>query len=518
MKKQNVLLFFLMVCTFSFTLQAIAPINTVSPASSSPSVTVNSALSPIIHSTTGATGIMNDGMSGINGLPPGVSAHWNSNTITISGTPTAIGRYLYSILLIGGNGIVYATGTITVIPTAPTGSSNQSFCNSNNPIITDLVATGSDIKWYISSTGGSQQSPINSLISGITYYASQTISGYESTDRLAVTVTISSQQAPIAPSPQSFCAISNPKVSDLIVFGTAIQWYDAPTGGNLIAGGTALVDGTHYYASQTIAGCESSSRENVLVNVNNPAAPTGASPQSFCQISNPKVSNLVVTGTAIKWYDAPTGGNLIAGGSALSDGTTYYASQTIAGCESSNRLAVTAVISPTVTASVSILADQNIVCPGTTVTFTATPTNGGIAPDYQWKVNGISVGTNSATYSYIPINGDVVQVEMTSNSAPCISGNPVSSNAVVLTVNPCAPTGVDDQTIKNDNKNLTELYVSNQLLHIKNAPIGEQVRVISALGIVIYSGVITTDELTVSLPQHGVYIVTVSGKSQSVVY
>jgi CRISPR/Cas system-associated endonuclease Cas1 len=94
----------------------------------------------------------------------------------------------------------------------------------------------------------------------------------------------------------------------------------------------------------------------------------------------------------------------------------------------------------------------------------------------------------------------------------------VSSNAVVLTVNPCVPTGVDEQTIKNGNKYLTELYVSNQLLHIKNAQVGEQIRVTSTLGIVIYSGIITTDVLSVALPQHGVYVVTIGSKSQSVVY
>ena len=49
-----------------------------------------------------------------NGLPAGVTATFASNTITISGTPTASGTFNYSIPLTGGCGAVNATGTIIV--------------------------------------------------------------------------------------------------------------------------------------------------------------------------------------------------------------------------------------------------------------------------------------------------------------------------------------------------------------------------------------------------------------------
>jgi len=58
------------------------------------------------------------------------------------------------------------------------------------------------------------------------------------------------------------------------------------------------------------------------------------------------------------------------------------------------------------------------VCPGTTVTYTATPTNGGTAPSYQWKVNGTNVGTDSNIFSYEPADGDEISCVLTSNS-PC---------------------------------------------------------------------------------------------------
>ncbi|MCX6277795.1 MAG: hypothetical protein NT004_06840 [Bacteroidetes bacterium] len=87
----------------------------------------------------------------------------------------------------------------------------------------------------------------------------------------------------------------------------------------------------------------------------------------------------------------------------------------------------------TVPVSISIVASANPVCQGASVTFTATPANGGTAPAYQWKINGINAGTNSNSYTYIPVNGDVVICILTSN-ATCVSGNPATSNTVMMTV------------------------------------------------------------------------------------
>jgi len=90
-------------------------------------------------------------------------------------------------------------------------------------------------------------------------------------------------------------------------------------------------------------------------------------------------------------------------------------------------------------ASVSISADPCIssspIYAGVTVNLTATPTNGGTNPSFQWELNGSNVGTNSSTFSYTPANNDVVQCIMTSNLT-CIRGNPSTSNSITFTVNP----------------------------------------------------------------------------------
>jgi hypothetical protein len=96
---------------------------------------------------------------------------------------------------------------------------------------------------------------------------------------------------------------------------------------------------------------------------------------------------------------------------------------------------ITMTVNPNLPVSVSITADNNDVCAGTQVTFTATPVNQGSAPVYQWLVNGSAMGTNSTTFTYAPTNNDEVSVRLTSN-ATCATGNPATSNEITMDVNP----------------------------------------------------------------------------------
>ena len=86
--------------------------------------------------------------------------------------------------------------------------------------------------------------------------------------------------------------------------------------------------------------------------------------------------------------------------------------------------------------SVSITASENPVIAGTLVTFTPAPVNGG-TPSYLWYVNGNLAG-NGDTYSYIPQNGDQVNVVMTT-SLVCVTSVTVGSNTIIMTVNPVVP-------------------------------------------------------------------------------
>ncbi|MGC9332052.1 MAG: T9SS type A sorting domain-containing protein, partial [Bacteroidales bacterium] len=121
--------------------------------------------------------------------------------------------------------------------------------------------------------------------------------------------------------------------------------------------------------------------------------------------------------------------------SVLNDGENVYCTMgSSEGCVTNSPAqsnTVTITVNPELPVDVLISADNNPVCDGEPVTFTATPTNEGATPSYDWLVNGVSVGApDTDTYTVSTLaNGDVVEVVLTS-SATCATNNPATSNAV----------------------------------------------------------------------------------------
>ncbi len=117
-------------------------------------------------------------------------------------------------------------------------------------------------------------------------------------------------------------------------------------------------------------------------------------------------------------------------------GNTYYI-RVINAAELNSfdfRICLTGPPPVTCTPSVAIAASTTSICQGGSVVFTATPTNGGASPSYQWKVNGSNVGTNSPTFATSTLaNGSIVTVVMTSN-ATCASPTTATSNAITVNV------------------------------------------------------------------------------------
>jgi gliding motility-associated-like protein len=97
---------------------------------------------------------------------------------------------------------------------------------------------------------------------------------------------------------------------------------------------------------------------------------------------------------------------------------------------------VTMVVNPVVTPTVSITASSATICAGTPVNFSSIIANGGAAPVYQWKKNGVNTGSNSSTYSDNTLNnGDIISCLLTSNQV-CTSAPTAASNSITMTVNP----------------------------------------------------------------------------------
>ncbi len=154
-----------------------------------------------------------------------------------------------------------------------------------------------------------------------------------------------------------------------------------------------------------------------------------------------------VNGTNFHWTASLTSGN-ITGFSAdsglvinqvLTDLlptpgiVTYHITPKIGSCAGTT-VDFPVTVNPGDSVKVSITASANNICEGRTVTFTAFPTHPGLNPTYHWKVNGINSGTNSTTFSYTPLNNDIVSCELTSSLTVCISNNPATSNSITMVV------------------------------------------------------------------------------------
>ncbi|MFN8277062.1 MAG: hypothetical protein U0T84_06245 [Chitinophagales bacterium] len=176
--------------------------------------------------------------------------------------------------------------------------------------------------------------------------------------------------------------------------------------------GTALPN-THAITVNAISVAEHTLRQT-------PASGTGGTGTVY-RISYPWTAPATGTGS-VKVY-----GLILAGNGAGSSGDGYQLASPITITE--------AVQVVNASVSIAVTNGSNPTCSGATVGLTATPTNGGGAPTYQWKVNGANAGTGATFNSSSLNNNDTISCVMTSNLAG-VSNNPATSNKVVITVNP----------------------------------------------------------------------------------
>lgn len=175
----------------------------------------------------------------------------------------------------------------------------------------------------------------------------------------------------------------------------------------------------------------------ITIVVNTPAAPTISQNGLVLTSSIASGNQWYLNGTAISGATSQT--------YTVTQNGVYTVTAVVNGCTTA--LSAPATINNAFVVSVTIMASSgsNAICQGDTVTFTATPVNGGTSPGYQWKVNGVNVGSNSPSYTTSGlINNDIVTCILISSMSG-VSGNPATSNAITMTVNPAPPVPVITQ-------------------------------------------------------------------------
>ena len=239
-------------------------------------------------------------------------------------------------------------------------------------------------------------------------------------------------------------------ISNVENFGTvASPAYRGLTGGEAISELTlfssslttaqreALEDGQGTYYSISVT--------NIPIITSQPSN----SSQFVCSGSTVIPLSVTATGSGLtyQWYsnqfNSNSGGTLVTGAtssnyspsSAATSTLYYYVVVTSGGASVTSSVSGPVIVGGTVVPANSIVASSTLISSGTSVTFTATPINGGTSPSYQWYKNNNAVGVNSSTYTDAGLsNNDYIYCTLTSSATCSSSPDTAASNGITITV------------------------------------------------------------------------------------
>ncbi|WP_228515070.1 gliding motility-associated C-terminal domain-containing protein [Flavobacterium sp. MR2016-29] len=295
--------------------------------------------------------------------------------------------------------------TISVTdPGTPTlvNAGTQNFCLVNAPTFASVQFNQANIVWYDALTGGNSIASTTALTSGVYFAAIKDPStNCESAARLQVTISVTDPGTPtlVNAGTQNFCLVNAPTFASVQFNQANIVWYDALTGGNSIASTTALTSGVYFAAiKDPITTCESASRLQVTVNVNDPGTPTlvNAGTQNFCLVNAPTFASVQFNQANIVWYDALIGGNSIASTTPLTSGVYFAAIKDPATtCESAARLQVNVNVNDPGTPTLVTVGAQNF-CLVNAPTFASIRVNEANVVWYSAAIGGTAFASTTA--------------------------------------------------------------------------------------------------------------------------
>ena len=193
--------------------------------------------------------------------------------------------------------------------------------------------------------------------------------------------------------------------------GTNLKWYDAASGGNLLASGETyttpnLTATTTYYIEVANGTCVNATRVPVIVTVTPaiqqpalaPIAGVCAGSSATLSVTNPDAA------ITYNWYVAATGGTPIFSGTtftspSLNANTTYYLEAANGNCVSTSRVAASITVNPR-PGIPSVTASSSTVNSGQTVTLTATSVDANVTfnwYDAQNATTPVFTGANFVT-------------------------------------------------------------------------------------------------------------------------
>ncbi|TRX36409.1 T9SS type A sorting domain-containing protein [Flavobacterium sp. ZT3R18] len=200
--------------TFTFTQT-----NTGCVSDPTDAVTVNALPAATI---TGSNPICVGSTSALSPTTGGIWASSNTAvaTVTNAGVVTGVsnGSATFTFTKTSTGCVSDPTAAVTVNETAaPTATATQPFCSS--AIVADLVATGTDTKWYDATNNGNLLTSSTVLVSGNKYYVSQTLNSCESI-RTEVSVSITVINKTITQTGNTLMANQT---------GASYQWFKCPS-------------------------------------------------------------------------------------------------------------------------------------------------------------------------------------------------------------------------------------------------------------------------------------------------
>ena len=364
-------------------------------------------------------------------------------------TPSISATTTYYVESVNGSCTSVRTSVVATVNASPTitSTSPASICSGDSFNIAALASSGT-VNWYNLPTGGTllatgSNYSLSSLSTTTIFYA-QAIDGSCSSVRTPVEVTVTNRPTNTSSTPASRCGNGSVTLSATFSSGT-VNWYDAPVGGTLVGTGSnfitpSLSATTSYFAEATNGVCTSLVRTSVTATINEIPVITSTTPASRCGDGSVTLQATASIGT-INWYNAPTGGTLVATGGTFTTPilgtTTIYYVEVVNGVCNSARTAVNATVFAVATITSTTPASR---CDEGTLTLNAT-SNVGTLNWYNVPSGGTLLGTGTSFITPSISSSTTYYVE-------AINGSCTSSRvAVTASINPTtAPTGFANQT------------------------------------------------------------------------